>query len=160
MKVEYIQPFILATRKVLSTIAFMESKPKKPYLKSDDQFEAYGDISAVIELDGECKGSVGISFAEDCILKIAFQMLGEEYDGLNSEVSDMVGEIVNMISGDARRELVKLGFNFTAGIPVMISGPNHKLKHFVQERVIIIPFQTEHGDFFIETSFDSKKFLD
>lgn len=160
MKVEYIQPFILATRKVLSTMAFIDSKPKKPYLKSDDEFEAYGDISAVIELDGECKGSIGISFSEDCVLKIAFQMLGEEYPQLNSEVSDMVGEIVNMISGDARRELVKLGFNFTAGIPVIVSGPNHQLKHFVQERIIIIPFQTECGDFFIETSFDSKKFLE
>ncbi|MBU2646374.1 chemotaxis protein CheX [bacterium] len=160
MKVEYIQPFILATRKVLSTMAFMESKPKKPYLKAENELEAYGDISAVIELDGECKGSIGISFTEDCILKIAFQMLGEEYKELNSEISDMVGELVNMISGDARRELVKLGFNFTAGIPVMLKGSNHKLKHFVQERVIIIPFQTEYGEFFIETCFNSKKFLD
>ncbi len=160
MKVEYIQPFILATRKVLNTMAFVESKPKKPYLKSEEQFEAYGDISAVIELNGECRGSIGISFSEECILKIASQMLGEEYKDLNNDVSDMVGEIVNMISGDARRELVKLGFNFTAGIPVMLAGPNHQLKHFVEERIIIIPFQTEFGNFYIETSFDSEKFLD
>jgi len=160
MKVEYIQPFILATRKVLSTMAFMESKPKKPYLKSADQYESYGDISAVIELDGESKGSIGISFSKDCILKIAFQMLGEEYQQITDEISDMVGELVNMISGDARRELVKLGFNFTAGIPVMVKGSKHQIKHFVQERAIVIPFQTVSGDFFIETCFDSKKFLE
>lgn len=141
-------------------MAFMESKPKKPYLKSEDQFEAYGDISAVIALDGESKGSIGISFSEDCILKIAFQMLGEEFEKITDDISDMVGELVNMISGDARRELVKLGFNFTAGIPVMSKGANHQIKHFVQERAIIIPFQTEGGDFYIETCFDSKKFLD
>ena len=160
MKVEYIQSFILATRKVLSTMAFMESKPKKPYLKSEEKFEAYGEISGVIELNGESRGSIGIKFSEDCILKIALQMLGEEFDKITDDIADMVGELVNMISGDARRELVKLGFNFTAGIPVMSKGLNHQIKHFVQERVIIIPFQTDGGDFYIETCFDSKKFLE
>ena len=46
MKVEYINPFILATKKVLSTMAFLESKPGKPYLKSDDDKIAKGEISA------------------------------------------------------------------------------------------------------------------
>jgi chemotaxis protein CheX len=160
MKVEYIQPFILATRKVLSTMAFMESKPRKPYLKSDNKFEDYGDISAVIELKGECKGSIGVGFSQDCILKIAQQMLGEEFADINDEISDMVGELVNMISGDARRELVKLGLNFTAGIPVLARGHQQHIKHFVPERVIVIPFQTDAGSFFIETAFDSKKFLE
>jgi len=160
MKVEYIQPFISATRKVLSTMAFMESKPKKPYLKTDAQFEQYGDISAVIELTGECRGSIGVAFSKDCVLRIANQMLGEEFPEINKDVSDMVGELVNMISGDARRELVKLGFNFTAGIPVLSKGDHHNLKHFVQDRVIVIPFQTDAGNFFIETAFDSKKFLE
>jgi len=160
MKVEYIQPFILATRKVLRTMAFMDSKPKKPYLKDENDFTAFGDISAVIDLTGECKGSIGVSFSEECVLKIAHQMLGEEFEEVNSEVSDMVGELINMISGDARRELVKLGFNFTAGIPVMAKGENHKIKHVVAERIIVIPFQTDSGEFCIETCFDSKKFLE
>ncbi|MCP4751525.1 MAG: chemotaxis protein CheX [Proteobacteria bacterium] len=160
MKVEYIQPFISATRKVLSTMAFMESNPKKPYLKTENEFLVNGDISAVIELSGECNGSIGISFTKNCILQIAYQMLGEEFSEINNDISDMVGEIVNMISGDARRELVKLGFNFSAGIPSMISGENHELKHSVQERIIVIPFKTESGDFSIETCFDSKKFLE
>ena len=160
MKVEYLNPFIFATRKVLKMMAFMDSKPRKPYLKDVGDVKGLGDISSVISVSGECKGSIGISFATKCILQVAYQMFSEEYDGLTDEVVDMVGEIVNMVSGDARQELVKLGFHFSAGIPVTTMGAGHELVHSVKDRVIVIPFQTEYGEFFIETCFDSKKFLE
>ncbi|MCG8333399.1 MAG: chemotaxis protein CheX [Proteobacteria bacterium] len=160
MKIEYIQPFINATRKVLSTMASLESKPLKPYLKEESNQIALGDISSVIELTGECNGSIGLSFETKCILKIASGMLGEVYEELDDEVADMVGELVNMISGDARRQLIKLGFSFSAGIPKISKGSDHKLVHSVSERTIVIPFKTATGDFYIETCFDSRKFLE
>lgn len=160
MKIEYIQPFINATRTVLGTMAQIESKPKKPYLKNEGDFAAFGDISSVIELTGECRGSIGLSFTTDCILTVANQMLGENYGALNDEVADMVGELVNMISGDARRQLVKLGFSFSAGIPEIQRGEDHEIIHSVSERIIVIPFTTNSGEFFIETCFDSRKFLE
>lgn len=160
MKIEYIQPFINATRTVLNTMAQLESKPMKPYLKNSGDFKALGDISSVIELTGECRGSIGLSFTTNCILTVAQQMLGEVFEKLDDEVADMVGELVNMISGDARRQLVKLGFSFSAGIPVISKGENHAIQHFVSERIILIPFKTSAGDFFIETCFDSRKFLE
>lgn len=160
MKVEYLNPFIFATRKVLKMMAYMDSSPRKPYLKGIGDVKGLGDISSVISVSGECKGSIGISFSTKCILQVAYQMFSEEYDGLTDEIVDMVGEIVNMVSGDARQELVKLGFHFSAGIPVTTLGDGHELVHNVKDRVIVIPFETEYGEFFIETCFDSKKFLE
>jgi chemotaxis protein CheX len=160
MKIEYIQPFINATRKVLSTMASLESKPMKPYLKPENDYKALGDISSIIELTGECRGSIGLSFHTNCILTVASQMLGETYEKLDDEIADMVGELVNMISGDARRQLVKLGFSFSAGIPDIAQGVDHLLEHSVSERIILIPFKTQAGDFYIETCFDSRKFLE
>ena len=159
MKVEYINPFIIATKKVLSTMAFMESKPGRPGLKEEGNVKAMGDISAVIELTGESKGSIAISFTKDCILSVAQQMFGQEYADIDEEIVDMVGEIVNMVSGEARRELAKLGFHFSAGIPVTFKGPGHDIPHFVQARVILIPFETKSGKYYIEAAFDAKQFL-
>ncbi|PCI30616.1 MAG: chemotaxis protein CheX [SAR324 cluster bacterium] len=159
MKVEYINPFIIATRKVLSTMAFMESKPGRPSLKALNDFKALGDISAVIELSGESKGSIGVSFTKKCVLEVAKQMFGEEYSEINEDIEDMIGEIVNMVSGEARRELAKLGFHFSAGIPVSMKGENHELKHFVSARIILIPFMTNSGPYYIEACFDAKDFL-
>ncbi len=141
-------------------MAYMDSKPMKPYLKEIGDNRGLGDISSVISVSGECQGSIGISFSTKAILQVAYQMFSEQYDGLTDEIVDMVGEIVNMVSGDARQELVKLGFHFSAGIPVTTLGKDHELVHSVKDRVIVIPFQTAHGDFVIETCFDSKKFLE
>ncbi|MDT8446002.1 MAG: chemotaxis protein CheX [bacterium] len=159
MKVEYINPFIIATKKVLSTMAFMESKPGKPALKDPTNHKAMGDISAVIELTGESRGSISISFTRNCILAVAQQMFGQEYADIDDEIVDMVGEIVNMVSGEARRELAKLGFHFSAGIPTTSQGEGHDITHFVEARVIMIPFETQAGKYYIEAAFDSKKFL-
>ena len=157
MKVEHINPFIIATRKVLNTMAFTESTSGKPFLKKDNDTKALGDISAVIELDGEGKGSIAISFNKSCILNIAQKMFGEEFHEIDAEITDMVGEIVNMVSGEARRELAKMGFQFSAGLPVSSKGVNHSIKHFVDGRVILIPFNTEFGAYYIEACFESKK---
>ncbi len=159
MNVEYINPFIAATVKVIHTMAFIESTVGKPYLKKDDDDNAPGDISAVIELTGEGRGSIGISFKKNCILGIAKQMFGEEVSDINLEIVDMVGELVNMVSGETRRNLAKRGFHFKAGIPVTSQGTNHAIPHFVKGRVITIPFQTDNGEYFIEACFESKKII-
>ena len=157
MRVEYINPFISATQKVLHTMAFTESKAGKPFLKDVDSRRGLGDISAVIELTGEGRGSIALSFKKDSILAIAKQMFGDDFTDINHEVVDMVGELVNMVSGETRRELAKRGFRFAAGIPVTSNGNNHEILHFVQGRIIVIPFKTPGGEYFIEACFESNK---
>lgn len=157
MRVEYINPFISGTKKVLHTMAFTESKAGKPFLKEADNRGGLGDISAVIELTGEGRGSIALSFKKDCILDIARKMFGDEFSEINHEVVDIVGELVNMVSGETRRELAKRGFRFAAGIPVTSNGTNHEILHFVQGRVIVIPFETTGGEYYIEACFESAK---
>ncbi len=157
MRVEYINPFIVATKKVLQTMAFTESIAGKPFLKEEGSNQGLGDISAVIELSGEGRGSIALSFGKDCILAVAKQMFGEEVPEINHEIIDIVGELVNMVSGETRRELAKRGFRFSAGIPVTSNGLNHEILHFVKGRIIIIPFKTEQGEYFIEACFESNK---
>ena len=156
MKVEYINPFINAVKKVLSTMASTESEHGRPSLKEEGNRIALGDVSAMIELSGESRGSVGVSFSKDCILQIAKQMFGEDYTEINEGIKDMVGEIVNMVSGEARRELEKMGFNFSAGIPTTFSGDKHELKHSVATKTILIPFTTKAGAYYVEVCFDTE----
>ncbi len=157
MRVEYINPFIAATKKVLTTMAFTDSMAGKPFLKEAESNRGLGDISAVIELTGEGRGSIALSFKQACILAIAKQMFGDEFTEINHEVVDIVGELVNMVSGETRRELAKRGFRFAAGIPVTSNGVNHEILHFVQGRIIVIPFKTDQGEYYIEACFESNK---
>ena len=49
-------------------------------------------------------------------------MLGEEIKSVNGDIKDAVGEITNMVSGAARKELETLGLNITAAIPTVVAG--------------------------------------
>ena len=71
-------------------------------------------------------------------------------------MADAVGELTNMVSGDARAQLQRLGFDFSAAILTVIRGKNHSVRHNPQGgTTVVIPFSTEFGDFFVEASFSS-----
>ena len=153
MKAAYINPFLKGTTNVLKTMASIEPKPGKPYVKKDKLSK--GDISGVIGLTGAKQGSVVVSCTTECALKVVSSMMGQEYTDLNDEVRDAVGEITNMISGDARRHLAELDMKFEAGIPTVITGKGHEISHSSNGPCIVIPFSCDGADFFVEASFDS-----
>ena len=152
MDVKIINPFLNATIKVLKTMAFTEAKAGKPYVKKDRG--ARGDVSGVIGITGDTEGSLSISFNEKCICAIVSNMFGETITELNVEVEDAVGEITNMISGDARRELEVAGVLLKAAIPSVVSGKSHVISHMTKGPSIAIPFTTEAGDFTVEVCFN------
>ncbi len=152
MKVEMINPFLNAAVNVLSTMAFVEARPGKPFLKKDKT--AIGDITGIIGITGETNGSLSITFSQACIEKVVGNMFGEAVDGITDEVRDAVGEITNMISGDARRKLDEMGINLKAALPTVISGPGHNIRHINNGPCVAIPFDTEFGSFLVEVNFD------
>ena len=148
MNVNFINPFISATIHVLDTMVSAKVEPGKPFLKKDSI--AMGDVTAIIGLTGEARGTISVSFTEQSILSIVTKMFGEEAKELNEEIRDAVGEISNMISGHARRSLEKMGKSMTAAIPTVIMGKKHTISHITHYPVIAIPFNTDHGGFTIE----------
>ncbi len=152
MNVEFINPFLRATLNVLKTMAFTEATAGKPYVKKDQI--AGGDVSGIIGITGETEGSLSISFSEPCICYIVSNMFGETITKINKEVEDAVGEITNMISGDARRELAEKGLVLQGSIPTVVSGKNHSIKHLAKGPSIAIPFSTKAGHFVVEVCFN------
>ncbi len=153
MKSEMINPFLQAALNVISMMAMLTPEPGKPFLKKDKK--AMGDISGVIGLTGEMKGVVVVSFSTGAACKIVGAMLGEVFTELNAEISDAVGELTNMISGDARRQLAQIGHNFEAGLPTIVSGPGHEIEAITKGPVIAIPYKVEGHEFVVEASFES-----
>lgn len=153
MDANLINPFINATTNVLSTMANVACRVGKPYLKKDDK--AKGDVTGVIGLTGESNGTIAVTFDESSILKIVSNMFGEKMKELDHEISDAVGELVNMISGQARRELEEVGRVFQAAIPTVISGKGHCVSHYTDGPKIAIPFTTDDGNFTIEVCLEA-----
>ena len=151
MKTELINPFLEATVSVIKTMASVDPIPGKPYIKNGNS--AVGDVSGIVGLTGETEGSLCLTFSQACILHIVGQMFGEKQIGINEEVKDAVGELTNMISGDARRRLQEMGHTFNGAIPTVISGPGHEVKHMSKGPIFSIPFNTVTGHFMVEVCF-------
>ena len=81
-------------------------------------------------------------------------MLGETYTELVEDVRDAVGELTNMISGDARRKLAEIGVIFEAGLPNIVMGPGHEIVAVTKGPVIVIPFTLDGAGFVVEASFE------
>ncbi len=146
-----INPFVDATINVLKTMAGITPTPQPPRIKTTH--EAYGDITAIIGMAGDnVKGSFAVSFTEPCILKIMSNMLGEEIASLSTDVSDGVGEITNIITGGAKAQLAEEGFVIGMAIPTVVSGKGHSVEHVTDQPVVVVPFETDSGPFFIEVS--------
>jgi chemotaxis protein CheX len=155
MDVKFINPFLEGTVSVLKTMAMTEPIAGKPYLKKDNQ--SRGDVSGIIGFTGSARGSLAISFSKSSILKIISNMLGENYCEINGEVRDAVGEITNMISGVARKNLEAQGLNIQAAIPTIVSGENHAILHVLGGSSIIIPFETKAGPFYVDVCLNMQR---
>jgi len=153
MNVEFINPFLSSILNVLKTMAMLEAQPGTPALKTSNV--SFGDVTGLIGMAGkQTKGTLAITFTEPVILEITKRMLGEEEKEINNTVTDMVGEITNMVTGGAKKILSEKGYRFDMAIPSVIAGKDHVILHKSKAPIIFVPFNTEVGEFFIEICFE------
>jgi chemotaxis protein CheX len=154
MNVEFINPFLSSMLNVMSTMAHMELTPEKPKLKKGEA--AHGDVSGLIGMvSNQTKGSLSITFEASLALAVMQNMFGESPTEINEEITDLVGEITNMVTGGAKRLLSEKGFEFDMATPMVVSGKNHSITHKAKGPVVIIPLSSaDGGKAYIEFSFD------
>ena len=151
MKVEYINPFLNATKNVIETMANTPVTAEKPALKKGNM--SWGVVTGIIGMASDkLKGHMVISFDAPCILGIVSGMLAEEFTEVNQDVVDAVGEITNMICGGAKKELSEMGYLFDLAIPLMIQGKDIEITQFTKGPVVTIPFTTARGKFVVEAN--------
>lgn len=146
----FVNPFLTATIHVLKVQANIEAKAGQIYLK-DSKDHLLGDISGVIGIISETfNGSVVISFPEKTFLGVMSGMLGEEFTSISQDILDGAGEITNMIFGQAKIVLNDQGYGIKTALPSVVSGKDHTLQSVTKGTVVVVPFTSEIGNFFVE----------
>jgi len=137
-------------------MAKMKANAGKPVFKKDEV--AQGDVSGFIEMSGQrARVTLAISFTEPVIKEITKRIFGVLETSLNDHIEDTVGEITNVLTGGGRKILSEKGYKFNMTIPAVSSGKDHLICHKSKTPVIIVPFATDAGKFFIELSADTLK---
>ncbi len=154
MNVDFINPFVETINNILATMASMSCEYGKPYLK--DGRQPLGVVTGIIPMSGDSvKGSLAISFSAGAIIKISSSMLGETISEVDETCHDLTGELTNMLSGGARKLLWEKGYDFEMAKPGVLTGDT-EIPHEVSGPVLVIPFETSAGPFFIEVVLSSR----
>ncbi len=133
-------------------MAFVKPVPGKPYVVKGTLIG--GDITGIIGLTGSKKGSVILSLSKKAALKIASSMLKEKFYYINTEIRDAIGELTNVIAGDARRALAEQGYKLEAGIPTVIVGQGQEIESITSGPILAIPFEVDGCQFVVNASFE------
>jgi chemotaxis protein CheX len=155
--VEVINPFIAGVQSVLDTQAKIKVKIGKPYIKKAESLLPV-DIIGSLALNGQkFKGSISLCFTKDTFFKVYEGMVGEVQTEINAENQDAVGELLNIIYGQAKTVLNdKKGFDLEKSRPTVMSGEKLKLHLQAKTTTIVLPFESPVGSFYMEISIDQQ----
>jgi len=152
MNVAYINPFIMSTVTTFETMTKTRPTAGKPTVKTEP-FPTY-DVSGIIGLSGDAQGSIAISFPKLVALKIVSLMLGTEIKVVGPELTDGVGELANIISGNAKQHFENM--NLSISLPNVVIGKDHMLGVQKGAPTIVVPFTSAIGSFSIEVTLKTK----
>ena len=150
LNVDYINPFIEAVTNTFQTMAGMAITRDKIFLKGEGE-EVYG-VSGIIGLGGEASGSVVLNFPEQVAIAAVGKFVGEDFGSITAGVVDGVGELTNIVAGDAKNRLIQKGYKFDIGLPKIVTGRNYITAQQKGVPCIVIAFNSEIGRFCIEVS--------
>ncbi len=145
--VNYINPFIKAVRNLFETMIEIPFKLGKPSLKKDKQ--APHEISSIIGLSGDVTGCVVISLSNEVAMELVGALVGEPVTEIDDNCTDAIGEIANMIAGNAKTDFPE--GNNSISVPSVVVG-RHKVSYPSGIPIITIPCKTEKGQMVIEVA--------
>ena len=133
MNAEEITVFIEGAKHYFRTVSDRQVEIGSPYLVSPEETPSY-DYTGIIGISGAKKGCVYFS-APSILLRHLLISLGEE-DQDAGLMGDVIGEVANTISGNAR---ASFGSDFMISVPVVVNGRPDSIKLPKGLKAYVIP---------------------
>ncbi len=147
MSSKLIMPFVNSTLNVFTTMMKIKPEISAPRLKEDGH-TSY-DVSGIIGFSGQILGSVVISFQMETAKQMVIALVGSEVDPTSSDFADAIGEVANMVAGNAKKDL---GLVASIGVPNVVIGKGHIIGRLSGVPCVVIPCHTNVGDFAVEVN--------
>lgn len=133
MQKEDLQVFIDGTVHYFDQMSESPAVVQTPYLEQNEVTINH-EFTGIIGISGKKKGCVYFT-APESLLKHLLLVMGE-YDSSKDALSDLVGEVANTISGNARQYF---GSEFMISVPVVVKGKTERIKLPSSLRSYVIP---------------------
>ncbi len=148
MDASMITPFVNAIQNVFSTMFQLPVEIGEPRLKADRK--ATHDVSGIIGVSGEMVGTIVLSMPSEAASSIVTLFTGMEFDPDSPDFADAVGELVNMISGNAKADFQRKGVSISC--PSVVIGEGHMIAVQSGTPCVLIPCSTDCGEVVLEVA--------
>jgi chemotaxis protein CheX len=141
-------PFIESAKSIFSIM--LGWKIEAGESSRSNRFQSNHDISGIIGFSGSLRGNMVIGINQEFAFAVAEAFFGGTPTSIDAEVVDMVGELANMIGGNAKERLITTGINL--GLPMVIFGKGHRVSFDPGAHVELLPFHSDFGSFTLEVA--------
>jgi chemotaxis protein CheX len=145
----YITPFITSIQNVFSTMMQLPVTIGEPRIK-DTAATTY-DVSGIIGMSGDVVGSVVLSFPKITAQRLVTLFTGTEMTAEHADFPDAIGELANMVSGNAKGQFAGKK-KVTISCPSVVIGQNHSVARPKDLPCIVFPCSTDCGEFVVEVA--------
>jgi chemotaxis protein CheX len=150
---QLLNPFIDATVRTLTMLTGGVPQLHSVYCKNG--YNIFGDYSALMTLRTHSEGTLVISFPQQTSYEIGKRMILPLGVEINEElVQSCLGEIANIIVGQAKGALASTAYRFTMSLPNVIAGRNHVIRYQSGLPCLVASFTGEIGDFALQLCMD------
>jgi len=141
INVDHINPFLMASTKVLKEMCTIDAKIGKPFVKNP--IFLADTMVILIGFTGEMKGQVLIAFEHHVACDIASKMMMMPVEEMNDISRSAISELGNMIMGNAATIFSTKGIAIDITPPTVGKGTMSFTSSFAQN--ICIPLEYEDG---------------
>lgn len=147
--IDFINPVVGGLEEVFKTM--LNCPIERVGLGLMENNQALHPVSGIIGISGKGVGTIVLSMSESVAIKASSTMLMTDLSEVDDDVMDAVGEITNMVSGNAKAKLEQ--FHLSMSLPNVLCGQNCRL-HFPQNsHPISIPFKCAWGPLALQIGF-------
>ncbi|MFA5576962.1 MAG: chemotaxis protein CheX [Tissierellaceae bacterium] len=146
MKAESINAFYSATQDVFNLM--LDLGVERGEIKIVDGMVSSKDANVILGVTGDLKGTILFSFPADMTLEMVKIMSGMEMKTIDGFVSSALGEVANIIGGNAATNLTTHNYICDIVPPQVIVGQYESLS-LANKNALQIPLVTDIGEFAI-----------
>lgn len=142
MNVQFLNPFVEAAFMVLESEAGITAKRGQLSLRRSAA--TADDITVLISMVGQVNGVALYGLSEDTGIALVSRILDQPFEEFDALAQSGIGEIGNVITGQAGNRLAEAGFEAKISPPTMVLGKGTLISTLDFER-LQIPLETELG---------------
>lgn len=154
MKVEYINPFVQASLSVLEMV--LGVAPVRGELAAQPTVFTSQQCNVVCGVTGQVQGQVIYGMSLTTADRIASHMLGQTIKSFDALAASAIGELGNMISGNAMQHLSEAGWICDITPPTIMRGSNVQIST-ISIPAIVLPLTLEQGELSITIGLQGRK---